>query len=191
MSQDSNTLEQKAGHSSTQYQAAGNLTVINNNGQPKAYNQYLKLVEEFENELEEGNIEFCEFIDKIQHYTATIDGFVGLESKLNDAGFGSDLTWAEEMKEYYFQKLTENGLSKASQKIHAFLLARVCVLFNIHVKGAVNDGVSKEVIRDIIIEKVIQPVQDMLGENNVLGLYDDDITAMIYFLTGNCHIRWK
>jgi hypothetical protein len=184
-------LSQKAGSNAQQYQSAGNMTVNNYNGQPKSYKQYLKLVEEFEKELENGDIEFKEFIDKIQHYTATIDGFVGLDPKLQEAGFQDDIPWAQQMKEYYYKKITENNLSKATQKIHAFLLARVCVLFNLHIKGAVNDGVSKEVIREMIIEKVIHPIQDMLGENNVLDLYDDDITAMIYFLTGNCHIRWK
>lgn len=186
------TLGQTAGGNSAQYQSAGNMTVNNNyNSLPKPYTQYLKLVEEFEKELENGNIEFREFIDKIQHYTATIDGFIGLEPKLTEAGFGNDIDWAQQMKEYYYKKITENNLSKATQKIHAFLLARICILFNYYIKGAVNDGVSKNVIREMIIEKVIQPIQDMLGENNVLELYDDDITAMIYFLTGNCHIKWK
>lgn len=185
------TLGQTAGNNSQQYQATGSMTVNNYNGQVKSYTQYLKLVEEFEQELDNGDIEFREFIDKIQHYTATIDGFVGLEPKLTEAGFECDIDWAQQMKEYYYKKITENNLSKATQKIHAFLLARICVLFNLHIKGAVNDGVSKDVIREMIIEKVIQPIQDMLGENNVLDLYDDDITAMIYFLTGNCHIRWK
>lgn len=185
------TLGQTAGNNSSQYQAGGDMTVNNYNGLPKPYTQYLKLVEEFEQELENGDIEFREFIDKIQHYTATIDGFVGLEPKLTEAGFENDIDWAQQMKEYFYKKITENNLSKATQKIYAFLLARICVLFNLHIKGAVNDGVSKDTIREMIIEKVIQPVQDMLGENNVLDLYDDDITAMIYFLTGNCHIRWK
>lgn len=184
-------LEQTAGNSSQQYQSAGPMTVNNYNVQSATYTQYLKLVLEFEQELEKGDIEFREYIDKIRHFTATIDGFIGLEPKLIEAGFDSDIDWAKEMKEYYFKKITENNLSKATQKIHAFLLARICILFNLHIKGAVNDGVSKDIIRDMIFEKVIQPVQNMLGENNVLDLYDDDITAMIYFLTGNCHIRWK
>lgn len=181
----------QSGDNSHQYQAAGNMTIINEKSSPN-YNQYLKLVEEFEKELESGEIEFREFIDKIQHYTSNIDEeVIGLEKKLQNGGFQNDYAWANEMKEYYFKKITENGLSKATQKIHAFILARVCVLFNIHVRGAINDGVPKEIVRKLIISQVIQPVQEMLGENNVLDLYDDDITSMIYFLTGNCHIKWN
>lgn len=185
------TLNQSGGDGANLYQSGGTMTVINNNHSEK-YNQYLKLVEEFEKELSSGEIEFREFIDKIQHYTSNIDSkIIGLKKKLQDGGFEEDYQWAKEMKEYYFKKITTNDLSKASQKIHAFILARICVLFNIHVRGAINDGVPKEIVRDLIISKVVQPVQEMLGENNVLDLYDDDITAMIYFLTGNCHIKWK
>jgi hypothetical protein len=185
------TFSQIAGDGANQYQAAGNLII--NNYRSERYVQYLRLVEEFEKELENGEIEFRQFIDKIQHFTSNIDGseFIGLEKKLEESGFQSDYNWARDMKEYYFKKITENHLSKATQKIHAFLLARICVLFNLHIRGAINDGVPKEDVRELIIKKVIQPIQEMLGVNNVLELYEDDITAMIYFLTGNCHIRWK
>lgn len=186
-----NSLKQQAGDGAKLYQSAGSMTVINESRSPM-YNQYLNLVEEFEQELETGEIEFREFIDKIQHYTSNIDDeIIGLKKKLENGGFKEDYDWANELKEYYFKKITVNGLSKATQKIHAFILARVCILFNLHVRGAINDGVPKDIVRELIISKVVQPVQEMLGENNVLDLYDDDITAMIYFLTGNCHIKWK
>jgi len=185
------TLKQQVGEGSKLYQSGGNMTVINES-RSKKYNQYLKLVEEFERELETGEIEFREFIDKIQHYTGNIDDeVIGLEKKLENGGFKDDYSWAKEMKEYYFKRITVNGLSKATQKIHAFILARVCISFNLHVRGAINDGVPKNIVRELITSKVILPIQEMLGENNVLDLYDDDITAMIYFLTGNCHIKWK
>lgn len=184
-------LLKQSGNNSQQYQSAGNMTIINESSSPN-YKQYLKLVEEFEKELESGEIEFREFIDKIQHYTSNIDEeVIGLEKKLENGGFQNDYSWAKEMKEYYFKKITENSLSKATQKIHAFILARVCILFNFHVRGAINDGVPKDIIRKLIVTQVVQPVQAMLGENNVLDLYDDDIASMIYFLTGNCHIKWN
>lgn len=184
-------MEQRGGNNTHQYQSGGNMTIINEDRSAK-YNQYLKLVQEFEKELETGQIEFRDFIDKIRHFSSCIDTeIIGLEKKLDNAGFKDDYSWAREMKEFYFKRITENNLSLATQKIHAFILARICILFNFHVKGAINDGVPKEIIRELIISKVIQPIQDLLGENNVLDLYDDDITAMIYFLTGNCHIKWN
>lgn len=187
------TFSQNAGEKSYQYQAGRDIKIVNNINANLYYNQYLKLVAEFEKELESGEIEFSDFIDKIQHYTSNVDQdeIIGLELKLSEAGFEDDYIWARGLKEYYFKKLTENSLSKATQRIHAFLLARICILFNYKVKGALNDGATKEEAREIIINNIIMPVEEMLGENNVLDLYADDITAMIYFLTGNCHIRWK
>jgi len=51
------TLKQQGGEGSKLYQSGGNMTVINES-RSKKYNQYLKLVEEFERELETGEIEF-------------------------------------------------------------------------------------------------------------------------------------
>jgi hypothetical protein len=184
-------LTQTAGSGANQYQANGNIIIIQNSG--SHYNQYLKLVDEFEREIASEMSPYKELIAKIKHYTSNIDGekIIGLEQKLTNAGFEGDFTWARDMKELYFKKITENNLSKATQKIHAFLLARICVLFNLHIKGAINDGVSKDIVKDLLIQKVINPVQDMVGENNVLDLLDDDLMGMMYFLTGNCHINWK
>ena len=41
-----------------------------------------------------------------------------------------------------------------------------------------------------IDDKVIKPAIFVLGEN-VLKLLKEDINGMIYFLTGNCHIKWE
>lgn len=186
-------LEQKAGDNSHLYQSAGDLTVNHNylaSSPDEIRHGYKKLVEAFEKELEEGNTEYLTYIDKIKHYLVKIDGLLTLEDKLKEAGFESYYKWASGLKESYFQKLTENDLSKASQKIHAFLLARICLIFQLTITGNIRDGVSKESINNLIMEKVVFPLENMLQEDNVLNLDSMDIMAMIYFLTGNCHIRW-
>lgn len=185
-------MKQEAGHGAKQYQAARDLTINNYGEQSTTYSvQYKKLADEFEKELRSGDTDLKTFIAKIKHYTSKIDDFIGLKEKLKEAGYEADYKWALRCKEMYSQMLTENDLSLASQKIHAFLLARICTLFNLHIRGAIDDGTPKEDVRELIIQKIIFPVQNMIGENNVLGLLDDDIMSMIYFLTGNCHIRWK
>lgn len=184
-------MKQEAGNGAKQYQAQGDMVVNHYESIPTGFSiQYKRLVEEFEKELKENNTEYTSFIGKIKHYTSKIDDFIGLEEKLREAGYEDHYKFALRYKEMYWQLLTENDLSKATQKIHAFILARVSVLFILHIKGAINNGVSKEDVNDLIFNKVIFPIQEMLGENNVLDLYDDDIMSMIYFLTGNCHIRW-
>jgi hypothetical protein len=40
-----------------------------------------------------------------------------------------------------------------------------------------------------VSEKVVNPAMSMLGQNDMM-LTDADILGLIFFLGGNCHIRW-
>ena len=41
----------------------------------------------------------------------------------------------------------------------------------------------------LIAQAVLHRVRRLLGENP-LRLFAEEINGMLYFLTGNCHIRW-
>jgi len=49
---------------------------------------------------------------------------------------------------------------------------------------------SEEKINLLITERIIKPVQEDLGIN-LFRYNEDDIMGMIFFLTGNCHIKWN
>lgn len=148
-------------------------------------------MEEFEKEINEENTAILDFIEKIQHYTTNVDvNVVGLHEKLRRAGFEKQYTRVNYLKEKYTKEFTEKELSKATQKIHAHILAEIWKLFLLHVNPAIDEGYSKIQISTIMHEKVIKPVEDMLSKKNVLNIGPDDIIGMIYFLTGNCHINW-
>jgi hypothetical protein len=51
------------------------------------------------------------------------------------------------------------------------------------------DGSSQEKINLLIRERVIEPVMKELGIN-IFKYTEEDIMGMIFFLTGNCHIKW-
>ena len=194
METEASSLLQLAGAGSTQYQSQGSMTVNNVNQYTSSnYKAYLKFVEEYEQELKNGSQANVDFINKIQHYLNNIDGeeFIGLQRKLEEADYSSDFLWANELKESYTKKLTELSLSQSSQKIHAYLLLKIYTFFNFCIKPAIIDGVPKEVIKKRIISDVIMPLTDIVDENNILEFYDDDFLGMLYFLTGNCHLRWK
>ncbi|WP_373943437.1 ABC-three component system protein [Polaribacter sejongensis] len=105
-------------------------------------------------------------------------------------GYQKDFRRVNSLKERYFQQLTQGLLSKSSQKIHAFILAKICTLFFTHINPAIDEGYSQPQIKVMINELVIKEVENILSERNILNIYSDDILAMIYFLTGNCHINW-
>lgn len=186
---------QKAtGNNTEQYYSEGNMTVdkrlIIETGEQK-FSEYLSLVREFEIELENGHTDFVKFIDKIQHYNSSVDSeFIGLEKKLERGGYQKDFNRVNPFKQRYFQLLTEGQLSNSTQKIHAFILAKICTLFITHINPAIDSGCSQSQIKVMINELVINKIESILSERNILNIYSDDILAMVYFLTGNCHINW-
>lgn len=62
-------------------------------------------------------------------------------------------------------------------------------------KPLINKGASKDEIFMAVLEKVVNPVLDLInieGENDdVLNYTLEDVFGMVYYLTGKCHINWK
>jgi hypothetical protein len=187
--------KQVAGDHSSQYQAE-QITVHNyelDSQSTRASAMKILIAAYHDEQKKGGDSSFQGFIDKISHYNTVIDPvFVGLEKKLEDGLFSNDFEWALRLKQDYSKTLQRTKFFPAAQKIHAYLLAKVYTLFQQYVYDAIKDGAAKEVVRKLINEKVIGPIEDLVNqEGNVLELYSDDINAMIYFLTGNCHLKWK
>jgi hypothetical protein len=186
---------QIAGDNANQYQAE--TIVVNNYNYDNHQNRSCalkKLIDEYHQERSAGgNTSLTKLIDKLNHYDTVIDNqFIGLENKLCNGGFDNDVTWALQLKQNYYKELQKTKFFPTAQKIHAFILARVYTLFNQYVYDAIKAGAPKEVIRQLIIGKVLVPIEELVNsEENVLELYIDDINAMIYFLTGNCHLKWN
>ena len=186
-------IKQRSGDNSGNYHADGNMHIGNNiiNSPESRYNAYKALADEFHKEIANQNNEFCEVIKKLEHYSSQKNNDKrGLKQKLIDGKYENDYDWASELKENYTKKLTETTLSPATQKIHAYLLARVYTLFKNTIEFSIHESATSNYIKRLIEKEVIQPVEDIFGIDNVLELYSDDIYAMIYFLTGNCHLKW-
>lgn len=182
---------QKGGDGSTNYQAE-NITVLTNINYENRLEVMDKLVAAYHEEKANGETAFSGYIRKLEKYTKRAEGeLLDLPTKLRNGGFENDIDWALKLKEEYFMLLRENQFSKATQHIHAYLLAWIMVLYQQFVVDAIKAGQPKEAIKQILLDKVIAPVENTLGgKNNVLELYADDINGMIYYLTGNCHLKW-
>lgn len=192
-------FSQDAGPQSEQYASEGNMNIdkglhihYNSSGDEK-YLQYLQLVKEFEEEVENGNSSIGDFIDKLLHYTNRIlDDSLDLKEKLILGGYSeSYYKKAYALKERYAMNFSENELSVSAQKIHAYILAEVSYRFFLHINSFIEEGYSKPEIAELINIKVVEPIESILSQKNVLNLYKEDIMCMIYFLTGNCHINWN
>lgn len=148
------------------------------------------LYEQLFKEREESQI-FDEIVDELMHFKQQVDGdkIIGLEQKLADGNRLDYLRFAETVKEKFFKKLVRNEHSETAQLIYAFLLAKVYSSFEMNVSPKLKETHPEEYINGLIVEFIVKPIEDILGEN-LLRVYDDEINGMIYFLTGNCHIKW-
>lgn len=113
-----------------------------------------------------------------------------LKKKLENGNRLKYLEFAEISKEKFAKKLLLNEHSESAQLIYAFLLAKVYTSFQTNIYTRLNEGHPEEYINQLIAESIVKPLEELLGDN-LLRIYDDEINGMIYFLTGNCHIKWN
>lgn len=138
-----------------------------------------------------GDAAFARVIERLQHYGSQVPGeeIIGLEPKLEAGGRNGFCNFAQKTKELFTKKLAQHQLSESAQEIHAHLLAEVYTRFHNHVYPLIVSDRPRDEVNRAIQTNVVDPVVGML-EENVLQLYADDINGMLYFLTGNCHIKW-
>ncbi|KAB1065977.1 ABC-three component system protein [Salibacter halophilus] len=133
-----------------------------------------------------------EMIEELQHFKsyAKDEEVIGLEKKLENGNRLNYLNFAERSKEKFSKKLLKNEHSETAQEIYAFLLAKVYRRFEDHIYPRLSEEHPESFINQLVDEFIINPMEDLLGEN-LLKLYEDEISGMIYFLMGNCHIKWN
>lgn len=154
-------------------------------------NRMSVLIERFKKERANDEV-FSGIIAKLQHYSTSTDGVgdvEGVKTKLGKAGYDNLLEFALVTKEMFVKKLTEFQFSKSAQEMQCLLLAEVYTRFHHFVWPALCEGQGQGAVQALVQQFIINPVSEMLGEN-VLDIYTDELTGMVYFLTGNCHIRW-
>lgn len=157
---------------------------------PSRPTQMSRLIDKFKAE-HATNSQYQQTIDKLEHFGTVVaeEQVIGLEQKLTAGGRTSFLEFAQRTKELFTKKLAKHQFSESAQRIHALLLAEVYSRFHNHVYPRIVAGGAEAEINLLVQSQIIDPVQAML-EENVLHLYADEINGMLYFLTGNCHIKW-
>lgn len=155
------------------------------------YSQLEKLYEKFREEREKSTT-FDDVIEELLHYKGCPSNtiIIGLEEKLHNGNRSAYLRFAESSKDKFTRKLLKNEHSETAQEIYAFLLAKVYSNFETYIYPRLNEGHPDEFINNLVSNYIIKPIEDILGDN-LLRIYEDDINGMIYFLTGNCHIKWN
>jgi hypothetical protein len=148
------------------------------------------LYSELKNEILENST--CkEFLDKFSELRAKLpDDKLDLEQKLI-AGKRQDIVnRALRGKEKFFIKIKKKEYYYSAQRIYEILLTKVITIFELTILPQIQNGQEPTVIDNLIYNNIIKEIQSVLGVN-YLDIDDDDILNMVYFLTGNCHIKWS
>ena len=131
-------------------------------------------------------------IEDFDYFNSQVDDdqIIGLERKLIEGKRVNMVRYAKDVKERYHKKLLRTcQFSEVSQRINVHLLAKVRSYYMDEVYPSVCEGAEPVYIGRLINERIIKPLEAELGEN-LLDYTSEDIQGMLYFLTGNCHIKW-
>ena len=152
--------------------------------------RFEKLQEEVKNDKR-----YESFIEDFNTYNTIQDG-IGLEQKLTDAGFSQrEILRAMRFKEKYAKRVVMGEMFQAQQEIDVEIFSIIDNNFEIYIYQKVLENCEKSFILECLMEKVVQPILDILNKegesDNFLNYTANDIYGMIYFLTGKCHLNWK
>lgn len=130
------------------------------------------------------------FSHKLMHYLAVpTDGDVrGLEAKLRDSGRLDMLHFAMREKEAAVKMLMRYQSSRSAQRIFTILLDELHTIYILTVTPVIENGGDRATV-DEKISNALQVIKSMLGEN-FLEFTVKDLLGLLFFLAGNCHIRW-
>ncbi len=130
------------------------------------------------------------FIRELEHLMKEKENeeIVGLENKLNAGNRGDLIEYALEQKEAYYKKLLASSTLLSEQEFHLHIIAQVRSRFKtIYAKIRSQEHTREQI--DEEIEKLIDIIYDKLLDDP-LRLNRTGIDGIIYFLTGNCYIKW-
>jgi len=150
------------------------------------------LFNKFQKEMEDdpGLKEICKELD---YFNSQVEGdeMIGLENKLIAGAKPAEvIKYAKYAKEKFHKKLMlTSQYSIVAQDINVYILSKIHRGFMMEIYSLICNNEPETKIQTLISERIINPVKAELGLN--LFKYDeDDIMGMIFFLTGNCHIKW-
>lgn len=150
-----------------------------------------ELYERFEQERK-TNKQFNDVLEEFEAFQRqkSNETVIGLEAKLKAANKPDELIeMATELKERYAKKLTKYQLFESAQRINVYLLGYARTQFVTNVYPAIKNNCSEDKVNLLMQQYVINPMQDLL-KGDTYGFTPEDIHGILYYLTGNCYIKW-
>lgn len=136
--------------------------------------------------------QYLDMLEQLSSYEKPRPGrpILGLKGKLK-AGNREDLYEdAEFYKDKFAQRLARYQFSNQAVAIHLYFLTQINERFSSKILPLIKDEFSTIAIDSAISDLIIQPfVSEVITADPTMNA--DIIRGMLYFLTGNCHIKWS
>jgi hypothetical protein len=146
---------------------------------------YAKLKDKENTEPAEEKI--CE---ALEHYfnSSTGSDVRGLEEKLKSSGREDQIQNAKQLKEKAAMAVMRYQSSRTAQRIYTIIFTELHTKFELLVTPMIQEDQSRVNVDEKILF-ILDKTKQMLGEN-LLEINVRDLFGLLYFLGGNCHIRW-
>jgi hypothetical protein len=136
--------------------------------------------------------QYLEMLEQLSSYEKPRPGrpILGLMGKLK-AGNREDLyDDAEFYKDKFAQRLARHQFSNQAVAIHLYFLTQINERFSSKILPLIKENFTTTAIDSAISDLIIQPfVSEVITADPTMNA--DIIRGMLYFLTGNCHIKWS
>ncbi|RNJ47282.1 hypothetical protein B5V01_24350 [Mesorhizobium erdmanii] len=159
---------------------------------PSSPNAFRKLFAKLEAEAAEDKV-LTSYIRQLEVYTRRVENeeVIGLAEKLHLAGRDHQITIAKALKENVYADIKANIFSPTYQLIVATLMSKVHERFDTQIRPLIKAGVDNAHIDRAVSEQINIPISNELDDcPQFKDVAIDYVRGMVFFLTGNCHIRW-
>lgn len=165
------------------------ITNVNQFGTPAPSSRLAQLLDRYRHELKNDE-RTSEKLEELQRYgEAKENPLIPIETKLKEGQRGDLIDFALETKECFAKQLARHTHFESAQKIHLHLLAHIWSVFQTRILPEIQAGQSRLAIERLIQSEIIDPTLADLRDNP-FDYSDREVQGMLYYLTGNCHIRW-
>jgi len=156
---------------------------------PSSVGQLARLLERLTIEERQGN-QAAGLIEELKRFCEPVEANpIGVEQKLLDGGRADLIEFALQAKEQFAKKLARNTFFESAQEIHALLLSKIYSVFWNEIIPQIRAGASRAIIDVLVRERIIDPIVGEL-QSTPFRYYDEHVHGMLYYLTGNCYVKW-
>jgi len=187
------TISSQKGNQVSGHLAGRDVLVTNNTYTTEAAKGYVGLLyERLRMEAtQSGTRSVDAFIEDLQHFLDKPASDVSrtLAEKLAESDRGDLIPFAEAEKERAMKKIMRFQTSETAQQIFACVLSDLRNRFLLHVSPLLAAKAPRAEVDAAMHDKVVAPVAQSM-EPSPLSLDPGAVMAMLFYLAGNCHIKW-